>query len=168
MIYYQIYQSQLKDSPSFGKYYARVISTNTLHVEELAQHMASHSLPMQKDFIAAVINATISCIKELCLDGKRVILDDLVSFGLSIKHKMGADTADDFSVAKNVDSVVLQAIGLGSFSKAMRSQQAKLRESGSYVSPRSSNVNPDETPDNGGSGGGGDNTDEGEGGGSLI
>ena len=168
MIYYQIYQSQLKDSPSFGKYYARVISTNTLHVEELAQHMASHSLPMKKDFIAAVINATISCIKELCLDGKRVILDDLVSFGLSIKHKMGAETADDFSVAKNVDSVVLQAIGLGSFSKAMLSQQVKLRESGSYVSPRSSNVNPDETPDSGGSGGGGDNTDEGEGGGSLI
>ncbi|MGN0051902.1 MAG: hypothetical protein ACI37N_12060, partial [Prevotella sp.] len=88
------------------------------------------------------------------LDGKRIILDNLVSFGLSVKHKSGAATADEFSIAKNVESVVLQAIGVGEFSKSMLTQAAKLKESNSYTSPRSTNSSTEEeTPnESGGSG----------------
>lgn len=151
MLNYQIYQSQLKDSPSFGKWYARIVSQGTLHIPELAAHMASHNTPLSVGFLEAVLKDAVSCIKELSLDGKRVILDDLASFGLSIKHKTGAATADDFSVARNVESVVLQALGVGEFSKSMLTSQAKLRESNSYVSPRTTNA-PDEpeTPNEGG------------------
>ena len=151
MLSYQIYQSQLKDSPSFGKWYARIVSQGTLHIPELAAHMASHNTPLSVGFLEAVLKDAVSCIKELSLDGKRVILDDLASFGLSIKHKTGAATADDFSVARNVESVVLQALGVGEFSKSMLTSQAKLRESNSYVSPRTTNA-PDEpeTPNEGG------------------
>ena len=138
MLNYQIYQSQLKDSPSFGKYYARIVSQGTLHIPELAAHMASHNTPLSKGFLEAVLKDAVSCINELALDGKRIILDNLASFGLSVKHKMGAATADEFTVAKNVESVVLQAIGVGEFSKSMLTQSAKLKESNSYVSPRSS------------------------------
>ena len=150
MLSYQIYQSQLKDSPSFGKWYCRVVSTETLHIPELAEHMAKHNTPLAPGYLKAVLEGAVQCIKELTLDGKRVILDDLVSFGLAVKHKMGAATADEFSVAKNVDSVVLQAIGLGEFSKSMLSTQAKLRESNSYMSPRSANNTEEpETPSGG-------------------
>ena len=140
MLTYQIYQSQLKDSPSFGKYYARIVSQGTLHIPELAAHMASHNTPLSKGFLEAVLKDAVSCINELALDGKRIILDNLASFGLSVKHKMGAATADEFNVAKNVESVVLQAIGVGEFSKSMLTQSAKLKESNSYVSPRSSST----------------------------
>ena len=136
MLSYQIYQSQLKDSPSFGKWYCRVVSSETYHIPELAEHMASHNTPLSKGFLEAVLKDAVSCINELTLDGKRVILDNLVSFGLSVKHKMGAETADEFSIAKNVESVVLQAIGVGEFSKSMLTKAAKLRESNSYASPR--------------------------------
>ncbi|MGN0282663.1 MAG: DNA-binding protein [Prevotella sp.] len=145
MVNYQIYQSQLKDSPSYGKFYCRIVSTDTLHIEDLAEHMAKHNTPLAPGYLKAVLEEAVSCIKELTLDGKRVILDNLVSFGLSVKHKMGAATADEFSVAKNVDSVVLQAIGLGEFSKSMLTQAAKLKESNSYVSPRTSSSE-EETP----------------------
>ena len=40
MLKYQIFQSQLKDSPSYGKYYARIVSTGTSDVKGLAEHMA--------------------------------------------------------------------------------------------------------------------------------
>ena len=146
MLSYQIYQSQLKDSPSFGKWYCRVVSSETLHIPELAEHMASHNTPLSKGFLEAVLKDAVSCINELALDGKRVILDNLVSFGLSVKHKMGADTADEFSIAKNVDSVVLQAIGVGEFSKSMLTKAAKLRESNSYMSPRTSTSSDTESP----------------------
>ena len=92
MLNYQIYQSQLKDSPSFGKYYARIVSQGTLHIPELAEHMASHNTPLAPGYLEAVLKEAVKCIKELALDGKRIILDDLASFGLSVKHKMGAAT----------------------------------------------------------------------------
>ena len=153
MINYQIYQSQLKDSPSYGKWYCRVVSTDTLHIPELAAHMASHNTPLSKGFLEAVLKDAVACINELALDGKRIILDNLVSFGLSVKHKSGAATADEFSVAKNVESVVLQAIGVGEFSKSMLTQAAKLKESNSYVSPRSSNSGSTEEENAGGGSG---------------
>ena len=66
---------------------------------------------------------------------------------------MGAATADEFSIAKNVESVVLQAIGVGEFSKSMLTQAAKLKESNSYVSPRSSNSGSTEEENAGGGSG---------------
>ena len=154
MVNYQIYQSQLKDSPSYGKWYCRVVSTDTLHIPELAAHRASNNTPLSKGFLEAVLKDAFACINELALDGKRIILDNLVSFGLSVKHKSGAATADEFSIAKNVESVVLQAIGVGEFSKSMLTQAAKLKESNPAVSPRSANSSTEEEAPNesGGSG----------------
>lgn len=162
MLNYQIYQSQLKDSPSFGKYYARIVSQGTLHIPELAEHMASHNTPLAPGYLEAVLKEAVKCIKELALDGKRIILDDLASFGLSVKHKMGAATADEFSVAKNVESVVLQSMGVGEFSKSMLTQSAKLKESNSYVSPRTaSSSTEEETPVDPSGGGSSETPDDG-------
>ena len=165
MLKYQIYQSQLKDSPSFGKFYARIISDGTVDVKGLAEHMAKHNTPFSPGTITGIITDAIACIKELALDGKRITLDGLVSIGLSITHKMGAVSADEFSVAKCVDKVKLVAMGVGEFSSSLLTSQAKLKESNTYQSPRTSSPTTDEpepeTP-GGGSGsdaGGGSGTD---------
>ena len=94
MLKYQIYKSMLKDSPSYGKYYARIVSDGTLDVKGLAEHMAKHNTPFSPGTITGILTDAISCIKELALDGKRITLDGLVSIGLSISHKMGAETAE--------------------------------------------------------------------------
>ena len=164
MLKYQIYKSMLKDSPSYGKYYARIISDGTYDVKALAEHMSKHNSPFSPGTITGILTDAISCVKELALDGKRITLDGLVSIGLSITHKMGAATADEFSVSKNVDKVKLVAMGVGEFSSSILTTQAKLKESNTYQSPRTSTstTSPDdggETP--GGSdntGGGSDNT----------
>ena len=137
MLKYQIYQSQLKDSPSYGKYYARIVSSGTLDVKGLAEHLAKHNTPFSPGTITGILTDAISCIKELALDGKRITLDGLVSIGLSITHKMGAATADEFSVAKCVDKV-------------------KLSESKTYQSPRTSTTTNEPEPET--PGGGSDNT----------
>ena len=124
MLKYQIYQSQLKDSPSFGKFYARIISDGTIDVKGLAEHMAKHNTPFSPGTITGIITDAIACIKELALDGKRITLDGLVSIGLSITHKMGAVSADEFSVSKNVDKVKLVAMGVGEFSSSLLTTQA--------------------------------------------
>ena len=160
MLKYQIYQSQLKDSPSFGKFYARIISDGTVDVKGLAEHMAKHNTPFSPGTITGIITDAIACIKELALDGKRISLDGLVSIGLSVTHKMGAASADEFSISKCVDKVKLVAMGVGEFSSSVLTSQAKLKESNTYQSPRTGSTTVDdpqpETP-----GGGSDNTDPG-------
>ena len=149
MLKYQIYKSMLKDSPSYGKYYARIVSDGTLDVKALAEHMAKHNTPFSPGTITGILTDAIACIKELALDGKRITLDGLVAIGLSITHKMGAATADEFSVSKNVDKVKLVAMGVGEFSSSLLTTQAKLKESNTYQSPRTS-TSTSPSPDDGG------------------
>ena len=156
MLKYQIYQSQLKDSPSYGKYYARIISDGTVDVKGLAEHMAKHNTPFSPGTITGILTDAIACIKELALDGKRITLDGLLSIGLSISHKMGVDSADEFSISKCVDKVKLVALGVGEFSSSLLTSQAKLKESNTYQSPRTGSTttegpeNPGTDPDDGG------------------
>ena len=156
MLKYQIYQSQLKDSPSYGKYYARIISDGTVDVKGLAEHMAKHNTPFSPGTITGILTDAIACIKELALDGKRITLDGLLSIGLSISHKMGVDSADEFSISKCVDKVKLVALGVGEFSSSLLTTQAKLKESNTYQSPRTGSTttegpeNPGTDPDDGG------------------
>ena len=156
MLKYQIYQSQLKDSPSYGKYYARIISDGTVDVKGLAEHMAKHNTPFSPGTITGILTDAIACIKELALDGKRITLDGLLSIGLSISHKMGVDSADEFSISKCVDKVKLVALGVGEFSSSLLTTQAKLKESNTYQSPRTGSTttegpeNPGTGPDDGG------------------
>ena len=152
----------MKDSPSYGKYYARIVSTGTYDVKGLAEHMAKHNTPFSPGTITGILTDAIACIKELALDGKRVTLDGLLSIGLSISHKMGVDSADEFSISKCVDKVKLVALGVGEFSSSLLTSQAKLSESKTYQSPRTGGVST-ETPENPGTdpGSGGDVTDPG-------
>ena len=139
----------LKDSPSYGKYYARIVSDGTYDVKALAEHMSKHNTPFSPGTITGILTDAIACAKELALDGKRITLDGLVAIGLSITHKMGAATADEFSVSKNVDKVKLVAMGVGEFSSSLLTTQAKLKESNTYQSPRTS-TSTSPSPDDGG------------------
>lgn len=142
MLKYQIYQSQLKGSTAYGKYYARVVSSETLGVSEVAEHMAAHNTPFSSGTIKGILSDAISCTKELLLEGKRVYWDNLASFGLSVEHNMGAATADEFTVAKNVKSVKLVATGVGQFTKSVLTGDSSLKESKTYISPKSGYVPP--------------------------
>ena len=137
MLKFQIYQSQLKGTSAYGKYFARIVTDQSLDIDGLATHMADHNTPFSRGTIKGILEDAVGCIKELLLDGKRVQLDNLVSFGLGIEHIMGAETADLFSVQRNVKSVKLIAQGIGTFSKSTLTSGASLSENRSYVSPKS-------------------------------
>ena len=156
MLKFQIYQSQLKGTSAYGKYFARIVTDQSLDIDGLATHMADHNTPFSRGTIKGILEDAVGCIKELLLDGKRVQLNNLVSFGLGIEHTEGADTADKFSVQRNVKSVKLIAQGIGSFSKSTLTSGARLAENRSYVSPKSGGPSTEpETP------GGGDTPDAG-------
>lgn len=142
MLKYQIYQSQLRDSMSYGKFYARIVSNETINMDALAEHMVAHNSPFSKGTILGILQDFGGCVRELLLDGNRIQLDGLASFGLSVEHMSGAPTAQDFSVSKNVKSVRLTAQGIGEFSKSVLMSSAVLGESTTYASPRTMVTDP--------------------------
>ena len=129
MIKYKLYQNHLKDSPTIGKWYAKPIPRDTINLDQLAEHMANHNAGFSEATCVAVMRSMVKCIKEELLDGKNVKIDNLAIFSVGIKNKKGgADTEEDFSVVKNVDSVKLRSRATGTLSNKNLDMMATLRK----------------------------------------
>ena len=57
---------------AYGKYYARPVVTETIGIDKLAEHMASHNTPFSKGAIKGLLTDMVSCVKELVLQNKAV------------------------------------------------------------------------------------------------
>ena len=62
--------------------------------------------------------------------GKNVKLDNLAIFYISIKNKMGAENADDFTVSKNIEGVRMKARATGDFRYVNLNLDANLKKYG--------------------------------------
>ena len=68
-----------------GKYYPRVEYKETISLVKLAKHMHQHNTVYSKGVIIGVLSDMVSCIKELCLDGNVVKIDDLGLFKATVE-----------------------------------------------------------------------------------
>ena len=178
MIRIVLYQNtNQKIAEAYGKWFPRVVSDETIGLEELAAHMASHNTPYSKGAILGMLTDAAACTKELLLLGKNVKFADIAIFSLGLKVKGGALTKEDFNVAKYISGLKLRARATGELKTENLDTTIKLinlaapatENPGNPVNPG----NPDDTgkdnPSGGGSqteGGGGntDNTQQGGGG----
>ena len=114
MIRIVLYQNtNQKIQEAYGKWFPRVVSEETIGLEELAEHMASHNTPYSKGAILGMLTDAATCTKELLLLGKNVKFADIAIFSLGLVVKEGALTKDDFSVAKNITGLRLRARATG-------------------------------------------------------
>mgnify|MGYP002516354911 FL=1 len=142
-----------KNEKAYGKYYAKPHVSETVDLDELADHMHGHNSPFSAGTIKGILIDAVTHIKELLLLGKNVKLDNLAIFYISIKNKMGADNADDFTVSKNIDGVRMRARATGDFRSVNLNLDANLKKHGAKKKKKSSTTT---DPD-----GGGSNTDGG-------
>ena len=78
MLLYVLKLNQNAKMPeAYGKYYAYPVITQTVDIDGLAEHMASHNTPFSKGAIKGMITDMVSCVKELTLQGFAVKIDDL-------------------------------------------------------------------------------------------
>lgn len=172
MIRIVLYQNtNQKIAEACGKWFPRVVSDETIGLEELAAHMASHNTPYSKGAILGMLTDAAACTKELLLLGKNVKFADIAIFSLGLKVKGGAPTKEDFNVAKYILGLKLRARATGELKTENLDTTIKLIN---LAAPATENPgNPDDTgkdnPSGGGSqteGGGGntDNTQQGGGG----
>ena len=114
MIRYVLRQNSNELSKVFGKFFAFPVIEETVDLAGLSEHMSSHNTPFSKGVIKGLLTDMVNCIKELLLEGKNVKIDDLAIFSIGIKNqKGGADTEEDFSVSKNIQSVKLRSRATG-------------------------------------------------------
>ncbi len=167
MLLYVLKLNQNAKMPeAYGKYYAYPVITQTVDIDGLAEHMASHNTPFSKGAIKGMITDMVSCIKELTLQGIAVKIDDLAIFSIGIKNKEGAKSEKEFTIAKNIDGFRLRARGTGEFSSKTINLDATLKKATALLGDGSTTDSADDsdkgTDDAGGSGsgtGGGSSSD---------
>ncbi len=111
IVLYQNTNEKIKEA--YKKWFPRVVSEETIGLEELAEHMASHNTPFSKGAILGMLTDAAACTKELLLLGKNVKFADLAIFSLGLIVKGGVDKKEDFSVAKNIAGLRLRARATG-------------------------------------------------------
>ena len=105
-VLYDIYKVKNVKSPVNGRFFGRVVPTEAMDTEGLAQHIAEHGSVFTEDVVNGVLDKARRCILELLLDSKKVKLNGLGTFYLSAHNrKGGADTLEDFSVTKNIQGL---------------------------------------------------------------
>ncbi len=175
MIRIVLYQNtNQKIAEACGKWFPRVVSDETIGLEELAAHMASHNTPYSKGAILGMLTDAAACTKELLLLGKNVKFADIAIFSLGLKVKGGAPTKENYNVGKYILGLKLRARATGELKTENLDTTIKLinlaapatENPGNPVNPG----NPDDTgkdnPSGGGSqttGGGGSQTEGGSG-----
>lgn len=97
-----------------GKYYLRPIYDETVDLNGLAAHMASHNTPFTKGQLVAVLTDIVGCIKELCLDSKSVKIAGLGIFQARIRTK-GAKTLKEFNLRENMLNLFIGCRGVDDF-----------------------------------------------------
>lgn len=180
MIRIVLYQNtNQKIAEACGKWFPRVVSDETIGLEELAAHMASHNTPYSKGAILGMLTDAAACTKELLLLGKNVKFADIAIFSLGLKVKGGAPTKENYNVGKYILGLKLRARATGELKTENLDTSIKLINLAAPATENPGNpgnpvnpVNPDDTgkdnPSGGGSqttGGGGntDNTQQGGG-----
>ena len=143
-----------KIKEAYGKYYARPVVTQTVDLNGLAEHMTEHNTGFSPGATKGLLTDMVKCIKELVLQGLAVKIDDLAIFSIGLKTKKGADSEDDFSVAKNIEGVRLRARATGNLTSSKLDIQASLKNAANLLVEDSRKTTTPSGPDGDGSGSG--------------
>lgn len=146
-----------------GLWFAYPVITQTIDINGLAAHMASHNTPFSKGAIKGMITDMVICVKELASQGFAIKIDDLAIFSIGIKNKMGAKTEKEFSVQKNIEGFKLRARGTGEFKATNLDISLKRVSSLGGDNTTDEDPNGDSPTTPGGTDAGGGNTDQGGG-----
>ena len=97
-IIYDIYRNVKVGSVSEGRYFGRILQTETLNTAKLAMHIAEHGSPYTRDIVEGVLRKAESCILELILDSKKIKIDGLGTFYITGENqKHGTISIDRFN-----------------------------------------------------------------------
>lgn len=72
-------------------YYAKAVSLETLSQRDMAKHITSHGSPYTVDVVMGVLEAYRNCLIEQLLESKKVKVEGLGTFYVTIANKEGGE-----------------------------------------------------------------------------
>ena len=104
MIDYSVYMMRNPLKPELPeKAYAKNQVSEIWPLEKFAKHIADHNGVFSRGTVKGVLSDTCECLVEQLLNGKKVELGELGTFGISLSSE-GAPSVKEFS-AKNIKAV---------------------------------------------------------------
>jgi predicted histone-like DNA-binding protein len=94
-IIYDVYQNKNENNAAYGKYFGRIVHTETLNTRNLAKHISEHGSVYTQDVVEGVLTKAESCILEMLLESKKVKLEGLGTFYLMAENKKGGAISID-------------------------------------------------------------------------
>ena len=108
MLYIKKYQNNnRKNEKAYGKWYGRVVHVDTVDLDGLSDHIQGHGSIFTADVVQGTVKKFVQCIIELLLEGKKVRLNGLGTFYLTV-DSAGAETMEDYSAQNHVKKVRLR------------------------------------------------------------
>ncbi len=166
--------SETSQSEQAGKIYARVDYKQELSVQDMAQHMAEHNTMFSEGSITGILIDFVKCIREQVLMGNTVKINNLAIFKATVEGN-GLDTLYDAQTDKvatatlgtlkdgdktgpAVKVIKLLAQSTGDFTREeLKKDAAAKGENNGTTGGGSSNTNPTNPTNGGGTNTGGDN-----------
>ena len=94
-IFYRLQKNNMKETKMFGKWYGKAVHTDVVNTAKLAATMQENCTVKQSD-ILAVLTELVATMKKELLDSKRVKINGLGSFKVSISSS-GVNNPKDYS-----------------------------------------------------------------------
>ena len=91
------------ENVSVTKAYGVAQQSEIMALSDFARHISEHGCVYSRADVEAILILMVDCLREMLLQGRRVQMGDLGSFGVSLKT-MGATNPSEFS-ADNIKAV---------------------------------------------------------------
>ena len=147
-----------------ASYYAQSVALETMSLRDMAKHITSHGSPFTADVVIGVLEAFRSCLIEQLLESKKVKVQGLGTFYVTIANKDGGiKRLDDFNINTLATGLRLRFLPEGATEESISSKDFLKKASFVDVATltKEKNVEDAETDENevsGGDNNGGTNT----------
>ena len=102
-IIYEVKKNMNTASKTYGQWYGRAKSLETMNTRKLAQHISEHGSIYTSDVVFGVLEKFRSCLVEMLLNSKKVKIDGLGTFYCTIEST-GAASKDQYNTQENIRS----------------------------------------------------------------
>ena len=83
-IYYRLYQNKLKNSKSFGKYYARAIHTDTVDLDDIAD-VIERNCNLKRSDVNSCLTELVEVMRDALQSSNKVRVNGLGMFQINVK-----------------------------------------------------------------------------------
>lgn len=89
-IYYRLYQNKIKNSKSFGKYYARTIHTDTVNLDNIADTI-QRNCTLKRSDVKACLTELVEVMRDALQSSSKVRINGLGMFKINVKSTAASD-----------------------------------------------------------------------------